>query len=103
MVYNPFSLVLMAVRVHPFPSRTRQLSSLAPKILGWKRPGKIGGRQHQNPVRFYRTGFLFDLPMQRVGEKDCNGADDPDRLFEQGIDGGDQRGRGIGPGGRCEQ
>ncbi len=28
-------LVLIAVRVHPFPSRTRQLSSLAPKILGW--------------------------------------------------------------------
>ena len=34
--------VLIAVRVHPFPSRTRQLSSLAPKILGWRRPGKIG-------------------------------------------------------------
>ena len=28
-------LVLIAVRVHPFPFRTRQLSSLAPKILGW--------------------------------------------------------------------
>ena len=28
-------LVLIAVRVHPFPYRTRQLSSLAPKILGW--------------------------------------------------------------------
>ena len=27
--------VLIAVRVHPFPSRTRQLSSFAPKILGW--------------------------------------------------------------------
>ena len=27
--------VLIAVRAHPFPSRTRQLSSLAPKILGW--------------------------------------------------------------------
>ena len=34
--------VLIAVRVHPFPSRTRQLSSLAPKILGRRRPGKIG-------------------------------------------------------------
>ena len=33
--------VSMAVRVHPFPSRTRQLSSLALTILGWKRPGKI--------------------------------------------------------------
>ena len=28
-------LASMAVRVHPFPSRTRQLSSLAPTILGW--------------------------------------------------------------------
>ena len=32
----------MAVRVHPFPSRTRKLSSLAPKILGPQGPGKIG-------------------------------------------------------------
>ena len=31
----PTKSVLIAVRVHPFPSRTRQLSSLAPKILGW--------------------------------------------------------------------
>ena len=36
----------MTVRVHPFPSRTRKLSSLVPKILGWRRPGKIGRRQH---------------------------------------------------------
>ena len=36
----------MTVRVHPFPSRTRQLSSLVPTILGWKRPGTIGRRQH---------------------------------------------------------
>ena len=28
-------LVLIAVRVHPFPSRTRKLSSVVPKILGW--------------------------------------------------------------------
>ena len=35
-------LVLIAARVHPFPFRTRKLSSFALKILGWKRPGKIG-------------------------------------------------------------
>ena len=40
-------LVLMTVRVHLFPSRTQQLSSLVPTILGWKRPGKIGRRQHK--------------------------------------------------------
>ena len=34
------------MRVHPFPFRTRKLSSSVPKILGWKRPGKIGRRQH---------------------------------------------------------
>ena len=40
-------LVLMTVRVHPFPFRTRKLSSLVPTILGWKRPGTIGRRQHK--------------------------------------------------------
>ena len=39
-------LVLMTVRVHPFPFRTRKLSSLVPTILGWKRPGTIGRCQH---------------------------------------------------------
>ncbi len=34
--------VFITVRSHPFPFRTRSLSSLVPKILGWKRPGKIG-------------------------------------------------------------
>ena len=36
------------MRVHPFPSRTRKLSSLVPTILGWKRPGTIGRRQHKH-------------------------------------------------------
>ena len=34
--------VSLTVRVHPFPFRTRKLSSQVPKILGWRRPGKIG-------------------------------------------------------------
>ena len=38
--------MLIAVRVHLFPSRTQKLSSLAPKILGGQLPGKIGRRQH---------------------------------------------------------
>ena len=41
-------LVLIAVRVHPFPSRTRKLSSLAPKILVWRRTGKIGNANTGN-------------------------------------------------------
>lgn len=36
----------MTSGVHPFPYRTRKLSLIVPKILGWKRPGKIGRRQH---------------------------------------------------------
>ena len=40
-------LVLIAARVHPFPYRTRKLSSLAPKILGGRLPGKIGRCQHR--------------------------------------------------------
>ena len=38
--------VSLAMRVHPFPSRTRQLSSSVLKILGWKRPGKIRRCRH---------------------------------------------------------
>ena len=34
------------MRVHPFPFRTRKLSSFAPKILGGQLPGKIGRCQH---------------------------------------------------------
>ena len=36
----------MTQGVHPFPSRTRKLSPVVPKILGWRRPGKIGRCQH---------------------------------------------------------
>ena len=37
--------VAPAERSHPFPSRTRKLSSPAPKILGGQLPGKIGRRR----------------------------------------------------------
>ena len=42
--------VLIAVRVHPFPFRTRKLSSPVPTILSWKRLGKIGQCQHKKPT-----------------------------------------------------
>ena len=32
----------MTVRFHLFPFRTQKLSSLVPKIVGWRRPVKIG-------------------------------------------------------------
>ena len=40
-------LVPIAMRVHPFPSRTRKLSSSASKILGGQLPGKIERCQHK--------------------------------------------------------
>ena len=43
-------MVSMTVRVHPFPSRTRQLSSLVSTILGWKRPGTIDRCQHRKDL-----------------------------------------------------
>ena len=44
------------MRVHPFPSRTRQLSSLALTILGRQRPGKISRRQHPKALNQYTVG-----------------------------------------------
>ena len=34
-------MVTIAKRIHLYPYRTQKLSSLASKILGWRRPGKI--------------------------------------------------------------
>ena len=35
---------------HPFPSRTRWLRPVRPMVLGWRRPGRAGGRQHYGGV-----------------------------------------------------
>ena len=45
---HPNELVLIAVRVHLFPSRTQKLSSQAPTILGGRLPGKIGNANIRN-------------------------------------------------------
>ena len=37
--------VVMAKGFHLFPYRTQKLSPSAPKVLGWKRPGRIGRRR----------------------------------------------------------
>ena len=39
--------MLQTQRVHPFPFRTRKLSSAVAKILGGKPPGKIAQCQHK--------------------------------------------------------
>ena len=41
-----YKSVILTQRVHPFPFRTRKLSFAVPKILGWRRPGKIGHSRH---------------------------------------------------------
>ena len=38
--------MLLAQRVHLFPFRTQKLSSAEPKILAWRRAGKIGHCRH---------------------------------------------------------
>ena len=48
-------MVLIRARVHPFPFRTRKLSSLLPKILVWRRTGKIGNANIKGPVHPDRT------------------------------------------------
>ena len=48
----------MTVRVHPFPFRTRQLSSLVLTILAWRRAGKIGRCQHYKGCPQSRALFL---------------------------------------------
>ena len=49
----------------PFPKQTRiacvTLSSLVPTILGWKRPGTIGRRQHKRFI------LVTDLPTGESG------------------------------------
>ena len=62
-------LVLMAVRVHPFPSRTRKLSSLAPKILGPQGPGKIGRCQHKSTQSFDCVLFIFCTNLNQHPER----------------------------------
>ena len=52
-------LVLMTLRVHPFPCRTRKLSSMVPKILGWWRPGKIGRCQHKPKAIAQKRAVAF--------------------------------------------
>ena len=53
-------LVLIRARVHPFPFRTRKLSSLMPKILAWRRAGKIVNANTR--VRSSRAG-PFHIPQ----------------------------------------
>ena len=46
-------LVFLSHRVHLYPFRTQKLSCAEPKILAWRRAGKIGQCQH-----FFRLKFV---------------------------------------------
>ena len=58
--------VFITVRSHPFPSRTRKLSSPVPKILGGKLPGKIGLRRHLIAVPFQGAAIPYSSLAQSV-------------------------------------
>ena len=52
-------LVLIAMRVHLFPSRTQKLSSSAPTILAGRLAGKIGNANIQTPNGVIRSVFFI--------------------------------------------
>ena len=58
------------MRVHPFPFRTRKLSSSVATILGWRRPGKIARRQHKEAAAFCSCfSFLCPSPDKSPPEE----------------------------------
>ena len=59
------SLVMMAERSHPFPYRTRKLSSLAPMVVGDLVPVRVGRRQAT--LRRVRMTRLFVFYKNKNG------------------------------------
>ena len=51
--------VFMAQRSHPFPFRTRKLSSDTKKILGWRRPGKLFQCRHTFRSYCFNSSFFI--------------------------------------------
>ena len=59
-------MVLIVMRVHPFPFRTRKLSSFTPKILVWRRIGKIGNANMKKRQSKRLSLFVYlDPPARR--------------------------------------
>ena len=83
-------LVLIRARVHPFPSRTRKLSSLLPTILGWRRPGKIGNANTKRTSERMSSFFLLrrfgmeshrrDRSVKSASARDTWQADGPGKI-----------------------
>ena len=61
--------VPMTPRFHLFPFRTQKLSLVVPKILGWRRPGKIGRCRHFSYVkaRRRRSGCAAERKARQRG------------------------------------
>ena len=60
-------MVFLSHRVHLYPFRTQKLSCAEPKILVWRRTGKIGQCQHP-----FKLKSLFELAhkgVNRIKEK----------------------------------
>ena len=51
--------VILPQRVHLFPFRTQKLSSAEPKILAWRRAGKIGHCRHRTYVQKQLSLYRF--------------------------------------------
>ena len=64
--------VILTQRVHPFPFRTRKLSFAVPKILGWRRPGKIGHSRHTIKVALCATFMQYSSLAQSVEHMTVN-------------------------------
>ena len=63
-------LVILTQRVHPFPFRTRKLSSAVAKILAWRRAGKIAHCQHKKqPLRVDEGLWFFRNPFNNFTRK----------------------------------
>ena len=78
-------LVLIRARVHPFPSRTRKLSSLLPTILGWRRPGKIGSANTSGHLRMSAFSFCkANLVLLELDNRGDGGGDASWFLIEMG-------------------
>ena len=58
---RPTQSVSIAMRVHPFPFRTRKLSSSVLTILGWKRPGKIRRCRHKLRAAYSGSYYFYDM------------------------------------------
>ena len=75
--------VILTQRVHPFPFRTRKLSSAVPKILAWRRVGKIGQCWHTLVGVSNAEGPPVPIPNTEVklcsAENTCLATDREDR------------------------